>query len=46
VTAADREGFGGCTLHGECTAACPQRIDLRVIARMNREYLRAVLRRS
>jgi succinate dehydrogenase / fumarate reductase, iron-sulfur subunit len=43
VAAADQAGFGGCTLHGECTAACPKRIDLRVIARMNREYLRAVL---
>ena len=41
VRAADREGFGGCTLHGECTAACPKGIDLSVIARMNREYLRA-----
>jgi succinate dehydrogenase / fumarate reductase iron-sulfur subunit len=43
VDAADRQGFGGCTLHGECTAACPKRIDLTVIARMNREYLRATL---
>jgi succinate dehydrogenase / fumarate reductase, iron-sulfur subunit len=43
VTAADRAGFGGCTLHGECTAACPKRIDLSVIARMNREYLSATL---
>jgi succinate dehydrogenase / fumarate reductase iron-sulfur subunit len=24
VGAADREGLGGCTLHGECTAACPK----------------------
>jgi succinate dehydrogenase / fumarate reductase iron-sulfur subunit len=43
VAAADREGFGGCTLHGECQAACPKHIDLRVIARMNREYLSAAL---
>ncbi len=39
VAAADREGFGGCGLHGECHAACPKGIDLDVIARMNREYL-------
>ena len=41
VAAADREGFGSCTLHGECEAACPKRIDVGVIARMNREYLSA-----
>ena len=45
VAAADREAFGGCTLHGECTTACPKRIDLGVIAGMNREYLRAELSR-
>ena len=39
-----REGFGGCTLHGECQAACPKGIDLGVIARMNREHLAAALR--
>ena len=44
VAAADAEGFGGCTLHGECVAACPKGIDLGVIARMNREYLAATLR--
>jgi succinate dehydrogenase / fumarate reductase, iron-sulfur subunit len=43
VAAADREQFGGCTLHGECQAACPKKIDLGVVARMNREYLTAAL---
>jgi succinate dehydrogenase / fumarate reductase iron-sulfur subunit len=43
VAAADREGFGGCTLHGECQAVCPKGIDLGVIARMNRDYLGAEL---
>jgi len=38
------EGFGACTLHGECEAACPKGIDLGVIARMNREHLAAALR--
>ena len=45
VAAADREGFGGCTLHGECQAACPKGIDLGVIARLNRDYLTTALRR-
>ena len=39
VAAADDEGLGACTLHGECAAVCPKGIDLSVIARMNREYL-------
>lgn len=43
VAAADREQFGGCTLHGECEAVCPKRIDLSVVARMNRDYLTATL---
>ena len=44
VAAADVEGFGACTLHGECAAACPKGIDLGVIAGMNREHLAAALR--
>ena len=43
VAAADGEGFGGCSLHGECQAACPKGIDIGVIARTNRDYLRATL---
>jgi succinate dehydrogenase / fumarate reductase iron-sulfur subunit len=43
TAAADRERFGGCTLHGECQAACPKGIDLGVIARLNREYLTATI---
>ncbi|MGH7388998.1 MAG: hypothetical protein ACREM3_06005 [Candidatus Rokuibacteriota bacterium] len=43
MAAADGERFGACTLHGECQAACPAKIDLGVIARMNREYLTATL---
>jgi len=37
----DREGFGYCSNHYECEAACPKEIDVRHIARMNREFLRA-----
>lgn len=46
VAASDEEGFGGCSLHGECVAACPKGIGLDVITRMNRDYLRAVLTSS
>jgi len=37
----DSEGFGNCTNHYECMAACPKEISTDFIARMNREYLRA-----
>jgi succinate dehydrogenase / fumarate reductase iron-sulfur subunit len=37
-------GFGSCSNHGECEAACPKGIDLHFIARLNRDYLRASLR--
>ena len=40
VEAADREGFGACSSHGECHSVCPKGIDLAVIARLNREHLR------
>jgi succinate dehydrogenase / fumarate reductase iron-sulfur subunit len=39
----DIEGFGNCTNTGACEAACPKEITLENIARMNREYLRAML---
>ncbi|TPV95285.1 MAG: succinate dehydrogenase/fumarate reductase iron-sulfur subunit [Myxococcales bacterium FL481] len=41
ISQMDHEGFGGCTNHGECHAACPKAIPLRVIQEMNREYVRA-----
>jgi len=37
----DDEGFGACTVHGECEAYCPKEISLANIAQMNREYLKA-----
>jgi succinate dehydrogenase / fumarate reductase, iron-sulfur subunit len=43
VASADGAGFGGCSLHGECEAVCPQGIGLDVIARMNRDHLYAAL---
>jgi succinate dehydrogenase / fumarate reductase iron-sulfur subunit len=39
----DAEGFGGCSLHGECERACPKGIKLDVIAGMNGDVLRAML---
>jgi succinate dehydrogenase / fumarate reductase iron-sulfur subunit len=40
----DAEGFGGCTNHAECEAACPKEISIDFIARMNRDCVRAALR--
>jgi succinate dehydrogenase / fumarate reductase iron-sulfur subunit len=37
------EGFGGCTLFGECQEACPKTISINSIVRMNRDYLWATL---
>ena len=39
----DLEGFGGCTLYGECQEACPKEISIDTITRMNRDFLRASL---
>lgn len=44
VAQSDREGFGGCTFHGECQEACPKRISIDTISRMNGDYLRALWR--
>jgi succinate dehydrogenase / fumarate reductase iron-sulfur subunit len=40
----DKEGFGYCTNHYECQAACPKEISVSHIARMNREFLRSKIR--
>jgi succinate dehydrogenase / fumarate reductase iron-sulfur subunit len=40
----DAEGFGNCTVIGSCEAVCPKEIRLEFIARMNREYGRALLK--
>ncbi len=39
VAQMDAEGFGGCTNHFECMAACPKGISVDFIARLNRELL-------
>lgn len=41
----DLEGFGGCSNHGECEAACPKGISIINIARMRREFTKAALSR-
>lgn len=38
----DAEGFGDCSNHAECEAVCPKEISISHIARMKREYLKAV----
>ena len=39
----DTEGFGHCTLYGECQEACPKQISIDTIARMNRDFAVAAL---
>ena len=39
----DTEEFGSCSNEGECEAVCPKEIPITNIARMNREYFRAML---
>ena len=41
VAQVKQEFFGSCTNIGECEAVCPKEIKLEVIARMNRDYLKA-----
>jgi succinate dehydrogenase / fumarate reductase, iron-sulfur subunit len=41
----DAEGFGPCTLYGECQEACPKSISIDTIAQMNHDYLAATLTR-
>ena len=43
VAQMDLEHFGGCTLYGECQAACPKEISIDTITRMNRDFIRASL---
>ncbi len=43
VSQMDKEGFGNCTNFKECEAVCPKGISIRNIARLNKEYLKAML---
>jgi succinate dehydrogenase iron-sulfur subunit len=42
----DAEGFGFCSNHRECEVICPKEIRIDLIARMNRDLYRSLLRRS
>jgi succinate dehydrogenase / fumarate reductase iron-sulfur subunit len=42
VAQMDKEGFGNCSNTNECEAACPVGISVENIARLNREFIRAV----
>lgn len=42
VETMDNEGFGTCTNFKKCEEACPKSISVRNIARLNREYMKAV----
>ena len=46
VAQADAEGFGSCSNEGECEAVCPKEIPISNIARMTREYFKAVMQRG
>ena len=46
VRAMDAEGFGNCTNTYECEAVCPAEISASFIAKLNREYAMASLRRN
>ena len=45
VAQMDREGFGACSHTGSCFAACPKEISLENIARMNRNWVKATLKK-
>ncbi len=42
VAQMDAEGFGNCSNQSECQAVCPKDISVSFIAKMNREYLKAL----
>ena len=46
VNAMDEAGFGNCTNHYECGAACPKGISVRWIAQLNRDYAAASFHQS
>src|SRR5258706_425336 len=46
VSQMDAEGFGNCTVTGSCEAVCPKEISLDFIAKMNRDYFKAILKKG
>ena len=45
VAAMDEAGFGNCRNYGECSAACPKDISLDYIAKLNRDYAKAKIKK-
>ncbi|MDP3919233.1 MAG: succinate dehydrogenase/fumarate reductase iron-sulfur subunit [Candidatus Omnitrophota bacterium] len=45
ISKMDEEGFGACTNHFECEAACPKEISVKFIGKMNREFLKASVKK-
>ncbi|MFH2005618.1 MAG: succinate dehydrogenase/fumarate reductase iron-sulfur subunit [bacterium] len=45
VSAMEEAGFGACTNHGECEAACPKELPIDFISRMNRDLICATLKK-
>ncbi len=43
IDAMDDAGFGACSNHGECMAACPKEISIDCIAQLNRDLIRATI---
>ncbi|MFO8073287.1 MAG: succinate dehydrogenase/fumarate reductase iron-sulfur subunit [Polyangia bacterium] len=45
VEAMEEAGFGACTNHAECEAACPKELKLDFIAFLNRDFIKASLKK-
>lgn len=43
IDAMDDAGFGACSNHGECMAACPKEISIDCIAQLNRDVIKATI---
>lgn len=41
----DEEDFGSCSNAGSCAGACPKNIDLGNMARLNRDYMKAIFKK-
>jgi len=46
TTQMDLEGFGGCTLFGECMEACPKGISIDFIKRMHGDFIVATVKKA
>ena len=45
INTMEEEGFGHCTNTGACEAECPKEISIDNIVKLNREYIRAILKK-